>query len=74
MILIDELDSFRIEADKMSAKFLVFSALTGIDAIQVGIGTVNTLSKGDTDFWNRNIARITNAKKILAFDIMFTAL
>jgi len=73
-IVIDEMNPFGMKPDKVSAVFTTVTALTGVDAEQVGISTIEAFPQRNTDFGYRNIARVADGKKVFALVVMLAVL
>lgn len=73
-IIIDEMNPFGMKPDKVSAVFATVTALTGVDAKQVGISTIEAFPQRNTDFGYCNIACVADGKKVFAFVVMLAAL
>jgi hypothetical protein len=73
-IIIDEMNPFGMKPDKVSAVFATVTALTGFDAKQVGISTIDAFSQRNTDFGYSNIALVADGEKVFALAVMLAAL
>jgi hypothetical protein len=73
-IIINELNPFGMKPDKVSAVFATVATLTGVDAKQVGISTIEAFPQRNTDFGYCNIARVADGKKVFALVVMLAAL
>ena len=72
--IVDEVDPFGVETDKMSAIFTAVSPHAGIDAEKIGIGAIDALPQRHANFWHRDVAGTADREKILAEDVVFTVL
>jgi len=70
LILVDQVYTFGVQTDEVSAVFAVISAHAGIDAEQICVRAIDALPEGNTDLRHHDFACITDNKEIVAFNVI----
>ncbi len=73
LIIIYQLNTFGMQAYKMSTIFSIIATATVFNTEQVCIGAIDAFSKRDTDLWNCNPTCVAYGEKIGTLPVFLTA-